>query len=227
MKKWLVVIVVCLITLGKTAANPGNWSNGKIVLKNGAVVTGDINYNWKAEIVQLRLPSGTIKAYSAFQVDHFIYFDNGQNALRKFASVDYPIKSTLHRKLFLEEFTSGSYTVYRRLRHGRDPIKIAKPAMYADDTELVKDYDSFNYYVFTNDTFTDLDYFEQELWPQMEQEFGTELKQFIQTRQINTSSTVARLMIITHYNYLKDNTSSADIKSSFAPAVRSMVLADE
>ncbi|GAA4468921.1 hypothetical protein GCM10023189_55080 [Nibrella saemangeumensis] len=214
-------MAICLITLGKTAASPGNWNTGKLVLRNGTVVTGEINYNWKAEIVQLRMPSGTVKAYSAFQVDHFIYFDNGQNTLRKFVSIDYPVRRTLTRQLILEEFTSGPYMVYRRLRHGREPIKVAQPVLYADDSELVKDYDSFNYYVYTNNTFTNLDYFDRELWPQMEQEFGDELKQFIQTRQINISSTVARLMIISHYNYLKDNMPQAEESPASTSVIRS------
>lgn len=232
MKNWLVVIAICLITLGESGADPGksaNWNNGKIVLKNGTVSTGDLNYNWKAEIVQLRLPSGAIKAYSAFQVDQFMYFDEGQNALRKFVSIDYPVKTTLNRRLFLEEFTNGPYMVYRRLRHSREPIriKISKPTMYAKDNELVKDYDSFTYFVYNNNTFTDLDYFDRELWPKMEQEFGPELKQFIQARQINISSTISKLMIISHFNYLKDNALEPHKEPASPSVVKTVVSAGE
>ncbi len=204
MKKCTLLIILWLSFMGGNllAGNPTIWNRGELFLANGVVLEGELNYNWKAEIVQLQ-HDHVIKAYSAHQVNEFIYLDNQLNTLRKFVTADYPVDESLSRSTFLEEFVSGSLTVYRRLRHSCELIKVSKPAMYGIDEELVKDVNNFDYFVLMENRVVDLNNFARDLWPHIRNEFNEELKQFASKMQMNLTSTLARLLLINQYNYLK------------------------
>lgn len=202
---------------GEATAKPNpNWKTGKLMLNNGIEVGGELNYNWKAEIVQLRA-NGKIKAYSAQQVARFIYFDENSNTIRQFSSVNYPVKKGLLRPVILEKFATGALTVYRRLRHNREPLQLDTPNTYDNDENLVGDFENFVYYVYTDNTFTNLDHFQRDIFPRMNQEFGPELKRYAQVRQLDTGTIQARIMLINQYNNLKmDRYSSAKRPESAA-----------
>lgn len=204
MKKYVFLIVLWLSTAGGSARakTPPTWSSGELVLSDGTVLTGELNYNWKAEIVQLR-QANVLKAFSAYQVRGFRYFDHVQNSLRKFIAMEYPVNSTVYRPLFLEEMLSGPLTVYRRLRHTHQWLRVVSPASFGRDDELIKDVDNFSYFVIDGNKMIDLDDFRRTLWPRMESEFDKELKRYVTKMQVNLSSTLARLLLINHYNYLK------------------------
>ncbi len=205
MKIRLLSILLGLLTILSTLASNKPtpvYSVGTITLNNGTQLNGELNYNWKAEIVQLHV-NGTVKAYSAHQINNFAYFDNQTNSLRQFSAVDYPMRKGFIRPIFMEEFSRGTLTVYRRLRHAREPFKLDKPAAYGSNSQITQDYDNFTYLVYHDEQFTDMDTFTRDIWPQMEREFGQELKQYAAVRQLDHTSTPARLMLINQYNYLK------------------------
>jgi hypothetical protein len=195
------------------AKNSGVWSQGELTLMNGTQLEGQLNYNWKAEIVQIQV-NNAVKAYSAFQVREFKFFDNSQSTIRKFVAVDLPVKHTLVRPLFLEEFVTGPLMVYRRLRHTKEPIKVNDPELFGTDEQLVKDVDNFNYFVFEGQDIIKLDEFSRSIWPRMQQEFSHELKQYASHLQMDITSTIARLMLINKYNYLKSETAERPIIES-------------
>ncbi|GAB3491861.1 hypothetical protein GCM10027341_05330 [Spirosoma knui] len=215
MKKYLWITLIWLSSTGSSllAKNPGMWSQGELVLMNGTRLEGELNYNWKAEIVQIR-QNNTLKAYSALQVQEFKFFDNNHNTIRKFVAIDFPVKVTLRRPLFLEEFVSGPLMVYRRLRHIREPIKLTNPSMFGNDEELVKDVDNFTYFVYEGKDIVALDDFTRFMWPQMQEEFQVELKQYATHLQIDLNSTTAQLMLINKYNYLKSETAAQPVANS-------------
>lgn len=200
----LTVLWLSAVGVGTShARGEATWNEGQLLLVNGTQLEGELNYNWKAEIVQIR-QGNTIKAYSASQVDHFVFFDANQNMLRRFVAVEYPVRQTLIRKLFLEEFVPGALTVYRRLRHTREPIRVVSPIAYGDDEELVKDLDSFTYFVYdANGMITNLDNFARDIWPRLKEEYGDELKHFLDGQGLDASNTLSQLLLINQYNALK------------------------
>jgi len=203
MKKSVLIAILWLTFVGGKALARNTWSNGELSLKNGVVLTGELEYNWKAEIVQFR-EGNAIKAYSAFQVKEFKYFDDRLNTLRKFITVDYPIKESVHTPRFMEEFGIGSLMIYRRLRHARDPLKLNNASNAGIDDKLIRNINNFTYYVLEGDSLSKLDDFFRELWPNREQEFAREMQQYEATLAADfTSGTLAKLLLITHYNQLK------------------------
>lgn len=205
MKTFLFIgILVTCLRLDALADNPA-WNHGHATLRSGQVLRGQLSYNWKAEILQVRAADGTTKAFSAQRIDSFTYFDSEQNALRKFSSVELATSSEQFRPVMLEECTVGRYTVYRRLRHSKELLKITRPSLYSSDVELMKDYDNFVYFVVDEaGGVTDLQQFEQTVWPQMLSEYRPQLTECLRVRQLDLSSTVARLILINQYNYLHE-----------------------
>ena len=208
MRKLLVAILTLMAVTTDLWAGTPPWNPGYVILPDGRKLEGQLNYNWKAEVVQVRLPDGLVKAYSAGYVDSFAYFDNAQQLIRQFSTVDLPVSDEELRPVFLEELAKGSLTVYRRLRHAHELIKIARPMMYSDDSELVKDMDNFVYVVIDREgQVFDLASFNKTLWPKMST-YQQQLTQYLRGLLMDTSSTTARLMLINQYNYLslKQNT---------------------
>ena len=200
---WISLIVACLCR-DTYAASPV-WSIGHVTLRSGQVLRGELSYNWKAEVLQVRMPDGIMKALSANRIDSFTYFDSEQNALRKFSSVELSTSPDAFRPVMLEECAVGRYTVYRRLRHAKELIKITRPSLYNTDAELLKDYDNFVYFVVdANGTVTDLQQFESTVWPQMLTDYHAQLTECLRLRQLDLSSTVGRLILINQYNYLHE-----------------------
>lgn len=209
MKTFIWISLIASSLCFDARASEPVWNNGHVILSNGQVIKGQLSYNWKVEVLQVRATDGTTKAYSAYKVDSFAYFDVSQNTLRKFDAIELPTASELTRPVFVEECTLGHYTVYRRLRHTKELIKITRPSLYQDDVELIKDLDNFVYFVVdTNGDVSDLQTFELSLWPQMLSEYRPQLTEYITLRQLDPSLTVARLMLINHYNYLREYNAS-------------------
>lgn len=202
MTKILFAILILLAVSMELMADTPAWNAGHILLPTGQKLEGDISYNWKAEVVQVRLANGLLKAYSASNVAFFAFYDDAHRALRKFSSIDMASSSQQTRPIFMEECAIGRLSVYRRLRHTNEFLKIVRPSIYSNDRELLKDVDNFTYVVIDTDgQVRDLQSFEREVWPLMI-DYRQQLTAYLKTRQLDTSSTLARLLLINQYNYL-------------------------
>jgi hypothetical protein len=202
MKKVLFAVLIFVAVATELLAVAPVWNKGYVILPGGRKLEGELNYNWKAEVVQLRLTDGLVRAYSAGRLDSFVYFDNLQQFIRLFRSVNLPDHRQEPRPVFLEEVVTGPLTVLRRLRHARELVKIARPSMYSDDSELVKDLDNFVYVVIdTAGTLFDLASFSKTLWPLIST-YQEQLALYMKSREMDTSTTAGRLLLINQYNYL-------------------------
>ncbi|AKD57130.1 hypothetical protein SD10_21770 [Spirosoma radiotolerans] len=178
------------------------WNQGELVLMNGTELKGDIDYNWKAGVVQYR-EGNKIRAYSAYQVRAFRYFDDHQNVLRKFVTFDYADKSgSRQRPLFLEEVVMGSLPVYREVRSVHEPIKLKNLSMFNSDKELVKDLANFTYLVLLNGELINLNLFYRAMWPALKEKYEAELNRYAMRIQSDIAPTLLQLMLINQYNYL-------------------------
>ncbi|RYF77562.1 MAG: hypothetical protein EOO39_03615, partial [Cytophagaceae bacterium] len=200
MKKILFAVLITVTVSIELLAGSPTWNAGYVILADGRKIEGQLSYNWKVEVIQVRLSNGLMKAYSAGNTESFAFYDANLQLLRRFSSVEVPKQEQSGRPIFLEEVTIGSLTVYRRLRHAREFIKITRPSIYSDDTELLKDIDNFNYLVVNQEgQFFDMAMFAADLWPLMATH-QEQLSSYIRSREIDTSTTLARLLIINQYN---------------------------
>lgn len=222
MKIVLLLLLIWSLSSVTAFGNNDHWNTGYVVMPDGHRLDGELNYNWKAEVLQLKMPNGTLRAYSAGRISAFIFFDHEQNILRKFSTVGFTDPDDAQRFAFMEECTLGTLSVYRRLRHMHEFIKMGRPSMFGSDREMIKDYDNFVYMVLTDNHVVDLEHFNADIWPQMQQEFGKALDEYSKIHQLDPSSTVAKLVLINQYNYLKikaTETEAAHQESSSAKPV--------
>ncbi|WP_128546355.1 hypothetical protein [Larkinella soli] len=206
MKTWSIVILMVGITagVGQAGAPPYlKWNSGLISLTDGRQLEGEVNYNWKAEVVLYHCPDGRVQSFTADQVSQFRFFDENRGGHRRFLALSGPGVAGTGRKLFMEEVVSGAMPVYRRLRHQWYLFKLNTLNQYGDDTSLSRNTDNFRYYVMLNNTFTDLNDFERAIWPWMVKEFKTDLKRYRATTESRMSGTFARLQVIMRYNFLE------------------------
>ena len=203
MKIAIFSLLIWSLSLATASGNDNNWNTGSVIMPDGHKVEGQLNYNWKAEVLQVKLSDGTLRAYSAGRISSFMFFDETQNLLRRFSTIAFVGSDDKQRFAFMEECTTGKLSVYRRLRHPHEFIKIARASMFTNDKEMVRDYDNFVYIVLDDSQVVDLDRFGVDLWPRMREEFGKPLTEYVKARQLDISSTVAKLMLINQYNYLK------------------------
>jgi hypothetical protein len=204
MKLIINVTLLWVCNLAAYAASPV-WHTGHVMLLSGEKIEGKLYYNWKAEVLQVRMPDDTRRAFSAQRVDSFCFFDSEQNTLRTFSTVEMPTSAGLVRPVFLETYALGHFTVYRRLRHSKEFIRMPRMTLNTSNDEWDKDLDNFQYYIVDPvGIVTDLQDFDQVLWPQMRSEFSAELAHLQRERQLDVASTVGQLILINQYNYLRD-----------------------
>ncbi len=203
MKIVIVSLLIWSLSLATALGNDNKWNTGHLIMPDGRQIDGQLNYNWKAEVLQIKLPDGTLRAYSAGRISSFTFFDDEQNMLRRFSTIAFADSGDKQRFAFMEECTTGKLSVYRRLRQSHGFINIGRLSMFGSDREMINDYDNFVYMVLNDGQVTDLDRFGIDLWPQMQEEFGKPLVDYIKTRQLDVSSTVTKLLLINQYNYLK------------------------
>lgn len=197
-------MIVWLTALGSSvvARNSETWHQGELVLVDGTELKGDISYNWKAEIVQYR-EGNRIKAYSAYQVRAFSYFDEHQHIPRNFFTFNYAGKPGGRlRPLFLEEVVIGPLPVYRELRSAREPVKLRNLSTFSSDEELVRDIENFTYLVFLNGELINLNMFYRTVWPKLKEVYGAELRRYAMRIRSGITNTLVQLMLINQYNYL-------------------------
>jgi hypothetical protein len=208
MKKLITGILLGLLLVKTSIAQVQpelDWCVGQLKLIDGTQLDGQINYNWKAEIVQFQ-QDGRIRAYSAQQVSGFSFFNPNDNTLRHFRVVAFPVRPSLIRPLFMEEIIRGELTVYRRLHHGRELFKTARPTGFNASHSCFNDPDRFDYYVVKPNAeptaFTSVNDFFSHRWSGMNAAFEQELRRFTQALQLNTTKIQTRLMLIARYNAL-------------------------
>lgn len=210
MKKGMWVFVLWLVVIGSSvrANDPTVWHSGELVLTNGTEMSGELNFNWKAEVVQCR--QGTIiKAYSANQVDSFRYYDDQQSMIRRFVTVDYPTGASRQHPHILEEVVSGSLSVYREIHFVPELIKVISLKNYGTDDELGKDIDNFTYLVSSNGNLIPLNTFYRKVWPQVRTAFEADLKQYALNIHAEMAHTLGQLRLICMYNSLVEKATNA------------------
>jgi hypothetical protein len=203
MKKGIWMMIAWFYTVGGSvwANDPTSWHQGELVLANGTEWSGELTFNWKAEVVQCR-QGAVIKAYSVNQIYTFTYFDDQHNTIRRFVTVGCPVKSGLWRMRLLEQVIAGPLLVYREPRSVPNLIKSTGLSGYNEGEEKTGEIDNFTYLVVANDELIPLDRFYRTAWPHLRTAFDKEMKKYASLIRADMTGTVGQLRLIFRYNYL-------------------------
>jgi len=176
------------------------WNTGEVYLSDGALLKGELSYNWQAEVVLLR-QNKLVKAFSARNVTGFKFFDDAQNTLRTFITVTYPFRKHRRQSVIVEQLNNGLLTVYRVVWPKHLFLNMSH-LINNKDVNLVKDESDFDYFVADGTRITPLRDFNRKLWPRMTQLCGSTLQQYAKERGLTLDSTTDRLILINKFNYL-------------------------
>ncbi|GAB3950691.1 hypothetical protein GCM10028805_29250 [Spirosoma harenae] len=197
-KNILLFLSLLWLTLHAWSASATTWNPGKVLLRNGTELQGEVSFNWKAQIVQYR-KENQIKAYSTDQVSNFVYFDNQQNNLHKFVAIEHCDLFQHGRPQFLEEIASGTLMVYRGLHLNRDFVKAQD---FDVDGKLTKNINAFTYVVFTDNKWLTLNDFYASRWPELVLPYEDQIKHYTKVLGRESKTLVGRMILICKYNAL-------------------------
>ncbi|WP_338874594.1 hypothetical protein WBJ53_03150 [Spirosoma sp. SC4-14] len=180
------------------------WHSGQLTFWNKTTLQGDLSYNWSAEMILLRQTDGRVRTFSANQINRFGWFDYALHKQRVFISVSDAGDKNKDRQAFFELCMDGPLAVVRRLRrpHGLFRRTFSNPAYYADQPELAKSHEHFDYFVYDAGRLRAFDHYYLDIYDPLMMSYDRELKQYVMTHNINDRTILGRLVIIDHFNHL-------------------------
>jgi hypothetical protein len=89
------------------------WHDGEVNLFSGETLKGKLKYDLDTDNLQLQF-NGTIKSFSAYQVESFQFFDEVLKVPRSFYALPYKKMSNYESPVFFELFTEGFLTLLNR-----------------------------------------------------------------------------------------------------------------
>lgn len=202
MKYLLTVFILSLLFSCpvKAANDAGLWCNGHIKLDNGEVLEGEINYDLKFEVIQIK-NNGIVRAFTAESVSQFSIFDPVKYRQRDFVSLEYEVSEAYKRRTFFEVIADGSITVLRKSRYIRRP-RITED--YRAPHIYLNTVCKHNYFVIKNQEWAEIDNFKTTVLSWMD-DFEQEIDQYIRKHKLKLRNLTEKMRVVSVYNQLSDN----------------------
>ena len=200
MKKYLVVLLVSVISLAHSVAGPakpGFWCSGSVTLEDRQVVTGEVSYDLKFNAVQVR-HHGVVRTYTAEKVAHFDLFDPVKHRARHYVAIDHPVDESYRRKTFFEVLTDGTMTVLRKTKYVRRPRvteDFRAPHIYLNAVCR------HTYYVFNEGEFFEVEDFKEQVLPLMSRHEDL-VKEYIEQCRLKLRKVHEQMRVVHLYNQL-------------------------
>lgn len=182
-------------------AGEAGWNSGEVVFNSEASLSGEIRYDWRADVVQYR-KGGRVHTYSPHLLQSFSFFDEQLNTIRRFQTLPLPEGKSRGAKQFYEVICSGPMQLVRRPSQMLG-FGLPTSLMPAEDADLSFQLSGYAYYVYIDDRFVSINHFRREIWPVMERELGAELKQYMKQYGVSRRTMPGKFRLINQYNTLK------------------------
>lgn len=200
--KGVLTILTLLVFSFTTKAyeNYGLWCNGQITLENGEVIEGEINYDLKFEVIQIR-DNGIVRAFTAEGVAYFTMFDPINYRQRDYISLEHQVNFGYKRKTFFEIVAEGNITILRRSKYIRRP-RITED--YRAPHIYLNAVCKHSYYAIRKKEWVEINDFEAQVLPWMS-DFEQEIDNYIEAGKLKLKYIHAQMRVIHLYNQLYDN----------------------
>lgn len=181
--------------------NLGPWYYGSIILKNQQIVKGQLFISLEEDVVILKSSNETMKAFSAYQIDYFHFYDQVLRTERYYRSFNTPLKKR-SKNHFFEVLAVGD------MYYLRQEVEMLIPSsdyryFFGDNNETIGNKTCFVYYLYQNDEITKIKNFKRQFLNETEG-YEDKLSSYALEENINFVSIEDQIKIITYYNYLKD-----------------------
>jgi hypothetical protein len=193
MNKKLNILAICLLCFTllaqATDINEKDWNRGKIVLQDGTSYSGELKYDLKQNVAMIK-QKGTIKAFSAHQVDYFRFMDIKRKTLRRFYTMPYENQRGIERLMFFELVFQDGFVLFNRERtvRKRQAMLSELPFMSNGTNRNNERVTVFSYFIFMPDgQFKPLQAEQQDLIDKLalSKEERKDMRDFIHDHDIN------------------------------------------
>lgn len=117
MKKTLIlawlILIFCFSVATAQQLSRDFWHDGEITLFSGETLRGRLKYDLDNDNIQLQY-AGSLKSFSAFQVESFDFFDEIMKQPRSFYTLPYSKVGSYTTPVFFELFAEGYFSLLNR-----------------------------------------------------------------------------------------------------------------
>ncbi len=203
-KLYFLLIIFLLASPGWSQDNfddLGPWYYGSIILKNKRIVKGQIFICLEKDVVILKSAQETMKAYSAYQIEYFHFYDQNIKAERYYRSFATSLKKC-SKNHFFEVLAVGD------MYYLRQEVEMLIPSsdyryFFGNNNETIGYKTCFVYYLYQNSEITKIKNFKKQFLDKTEN-YLEKLSNYAIEENINFVSIEDQIKIVTYYNYLKE-----------------------
>lgn len=127
-----------------------DWNVGEIMLNNGDVLKGKIQYDLQQNVAMIK-DEGLVKAFGAYNVNYFRFMDSERSMVRSFYSMPYPQDNGQERLMFFELIFEDGFALFNRELSVLKKHAVLSERPYIQEDEDMEEVKIFSYYVFTPD----------------------------------------------------------------------------
>jgi hypothetical protein len=174
------------------------WHDGFVVTANGDTLSGKINYDIEANMVQFT-NAQTIKAYSSYKVFYFEIFDAIYHNYRQFYTIPYKLRGNYETPVIFELLYEGGLSLLAREKLTQETISSTNP-MWAGNTRIIQNAIRYDFYFL--DKKGNITYFngrKSELWRIMGNK-KDKVREFIRLNGLQTNEVKDLIRIASFYN---------------------------
>jgi len=166
--------------MGSAAASDLKWSQGVVVMANGEVRQGELDFQF-SEVVLFKA-AGEVSVLNAIKLQSFRYYDQEKNINRKFIS-----RVSGKQAIFYEVVVYGEVAVLR------------KPKFSLFHNRENSDRDGYDYFVSFQNNLSNLKQFRTKVYPTLV-EYKGDIRLTISERHLNPNHQSDAIQIIQIYN---------------------------
>ena len=110
---FLVALLFLFVFVSKSQFSTEEWHEGYIVTTEKDTITGLVNYDMEANIVQVSRKKN-VKAFSSYKVFYFEIFDKIRQNYRQFYTLPYALKTSYKTPIIFEVLYEGNLSLLAR-----------------------------------------------------------------------------------------------------------------
>ncbi len=205
MKKLYILFIFILTSICTNAQSftedLGPWFFGSIILKTDAVVKGPIYIDLEKDIVICKAKDGAMKAFTAYQIKYFHFYDQILKTDRYYRSFDTKLKRS-SRNHFFEVLAVGD------ILYLRQEVELLVPSsdyryFFADNNETIGAKTCFVYFMYQGDEMIKIKNFKKQFLDKTTN-YEDKISNYVKEENINFVSIEDQVKLISYYNFLKE-----------------------
>lgn len=145
MKKLLLIVSFLLYSaVSFSQYSFQEWHKGYLVTTQKDTLSGQINYNMETNSVSIQLPSEQVRAFSAYKLLYFEFFDRVLKSYRQFYTIPYKLRTQYETPIIFELLYEGNLSLVAREKIVQNTTSMSNWGMAGPQiTQNVLEYDYF------------------------------------------------------------------------------------